>query len=543
MAKKKKGRLLQMKRGQQHKTAVVCDSYDQTAFASLKEKSTKLVELEESGSQRLSTFPPLLQDVYSSLYKAAPKLRETKAITPSHRYNRSLVEQLMKTEQFKELRTYTQLDEFTSAMATLSMAAKAVELVPEETREKLQEMNNLEEQTESLEDQLNGLQGAVGQAKQQAQNLQQQAQQAKSQGNQAEAQNLKNQASQLSSQADGLEAHASQVQMSLEEAKDKLDGLDEEVAEELKKNSSKLRQAARKAAEEALEDVKETSEMLEAWGEEVGEIQQLPYEEKLRRVELIKSSRKMKELSKLVGRFKRLAISTQKTKVKQAPTEVFNVKVGQDLEKVLPSEILALTHPFLKYEFYERWAGGKLLQYEVKGKEKEGKGPVIICCDNSGSMAGAKELWSKAVALALLEISKLQKRSYACIHFGSSTDPIKIIEVLKGKASFDKILEIGQYFLDGGTDFMKPLSEAVALIEKQEFRKADIVFVTDGECVVTDEFLTEFKAVKKQKEFKVISVLVDMGSTTPTAVREFSDDVKFVSELSGEEAGDIFAAV
>jgi hypothetical protein len=46
-----------------------------------------------------------------------------------------------------------------------------------------------------------------------------------------------------------------------------------------------------------------------------------------------------------------------------------------------------------------------------------------------------------------------------------------------------------------------------------------------------------------QKEFKVVSVLVDMGYTTPAAVSEFSDDVKFVSELSTEEAGEIFEAV
>jgi hypothetical protein len=49
--------------------------------------------------------------------------------------------------------------------------------------------------------------------------------------------------------------------------------------------------------------------------------------------------------------------------------------------------------------------------------------------------------------------------------------------------------------------------------------------------------------VKKQKEFKVVSVLVDMGSTTPTAVAEFSEDIKFVSELSGEEAREIFEVI
>lgn len=530
----------QMKRGPQHKTAVACDRYDEAAFTSLKNKSSKLVELEESGHQKLTTFPPLMQDVYSSLYKSSPKLREAKAIAPSHRYNRSLVEQMMKTEQFKELRTYTQLDEFTSAMATLSLAASAIQLIPEETKEKLQEMNNLEEQTENLEDKLDGLQNAAGEAEQQAKQL---SSQAKGKGNGAEAQKLQNQANKLSSQARDFSAQASNAQMSLDEAKAKLSELDEEVSEELQKNIPKLRQATRKAAEEALEDAKETSEMLEAWGSEPGEIQQLPYEEKLRRAELIKSSHKMKELSKLVGRFKRIALATQKTKVKHTPTEVYDVALGDDLSKLLPSEILSLTHPHLKYDFYERWAGKRLLQFDLRGKEKTGKGPIIICCDNSGSMDGSKELWSKAVALALLEIAKMQKRNYACIHFGDKSDPIKIIEVPKGQATFDKVMEISGYFLNGGTDFEKPLTEAVALIEKSDFKKADIVFVTDGECAVTDEFLMEFKAVKKQKEFKVVSILVDMGSTTPTAVAEFSDDVKFVSEMSGEEAREIFEGI
>jgi uncharacterized protein with von Willebrand factor type A (vWA) domain len=387
------------------------------------------------------------------------------------------------------------------------------------------------------------LQEAAMQAQQQADDLQSQARQARSQGNEAEAQNLQSQSDKLSSQAQDFEAQASSSQMSLDEAKGKLDELDEGVSEELQRNTPKLRQAARKAAEEALEDVKETSEFLEAWGSEAGKVQQLPYEEKLRRAEMIRSSYKMKELSRLVGRFKRLALNTQKTKVKEAKTEVFDVVQGDDLDRVLPSELFGLTHRMMRLDFYRRYAEGSLLLYDLKGKEKEGKGPIIVCCDNSGSMSGSKEIWSKAVALALLEIAKLQKRNYACIHFGSDDDPIKVIEVPKGQVSFETVLEIGQYFLDGGTSFMKPLTESVALIEKSEFKKADVVFVTDGECAVTDEFLTEFREAKMQKEFKVVSVLVDMGYTTPAAVSEFSDDVKFVSELSTEEAGEIFEAV
>ena len=483
-------------RQEKYPTSVVCDTYDLKAYEKLKGQAQKLQELETLGKQELPSFPPLMQDVYSSLYKFEPELRPSGEILPAHRFHRSIIEQLMKMSEFKELRTYTKLDEFNAAMATLSLAGKTLALIPKDISDKTKEMNNLESQIESLE-----------------------------------------------GEGDNLGKSASETEMSLQEAKQKLSDLEQALEEEVEMKAPELRGAMRQAAKEALQEVQETSEFLEQWGNNTGEVQNMPVEEKMKRAQVLQNSTKMQQLAKLVGKFKRLALSAQRTKIKEASAEVYDIVRGSDLDRVLPTEFDNLSHPLMKLDFYKRYVEGNLLIYDKKGKEKVGKGPIIVCCDNSGSMRGSKEIWSKALALGLLEIASLQKRNYACLHFGDADEPIKLIEVPKGKASFETAVLIGSYFLDGGTDFMKPLEEASNLIEKQEFKKADIVFITDGECSVSDEFLKKFQETKKVKAFKVISILVDMGSTTPTAVAEFSDDVQFVSELSTEEAGKIFTCL
>lgn len=80
---------------------------------------------------------------------------------------------------------------------------------------------------------------------------------------------------------------------------------------------------------------------------------------------------------------------------------------------------------------------------------------MVICIDMSSSMKGIKEKWSKAVAIALLEIAQQQKRNFAAILFNEdATEPI-IIE--KDKKEPEKILDIAERFDGGGTLFETPL--------------------------------------------------------------------------------------
>jgi hypothetical protein len=91
-------------------------------------------------------------------------------------------------------------------------------------------------------------------------------------------------------------------------------------------------------------------------------------------------------------------------------------------------------------------------------------------------MSGDRETWSKAVALALLEIATMQKRGFACIHSCGKSDALETIEIKPGeKDILSKAVKVAEFFLNaGGTAFEPALSQAQELISKQSFKKADV---------------------------------------------------------------------
>ena len=75
----------------------------------------------------------------------------------------------------------------------------------------------------------------------------------------------------------------------------------------------------------------------------------------------------------------------------------------------------------------------------------------------------------------------------------------------------------------------------------------DIIFVTEGSAHISPEFLKEFKRIKKEKEFSVRTVLINIGAWgSDSIVKEFSDEVitlSSLSDLNENSAKNIFAAV
>ena len=167
---------------------------------------------------------------------------------------------------------------------------------------------------------------------------------------------------------------------------------------------------------------------------------------------------------------------------------------------------------------------------------KDSKGPIVCCLDSSGSMYGPKEIWGKAVALGLLEIARYQKRSFFVVHFSSSWSE-EVLHVnnfsKRNPYSILEVIDLAEYFEGGGTNFETPLNAARDKISKSpDFKKADIVFITDGESVVRDDWLKDFLIWKKSSEAKVYSVLVDLGHNYRSTLEEFSDDIQLVSKIT-----------
>ena len=94
-----------------------------------------------------------------------------------------------------------------------------------------------------------------------------------------------------------------------------------------------------------------------------------------------------------------IALNKRRNRTVHPPTEIVNVTTGNDLARILPSELMLLADPRTKADFLLRFAENRLLQYDLRGFEREGQGPIVVCIDESGSTSGIVEMWEKAIAL------------------------------------------------------------------------------------------------------------------------------------------------
>ncbi|MEO0249788.1 MAG: VWA domain-containing protein, partial [candidate division WOR-3 bacterium] len=213
------------------------------------------------------------------------------------------------------------------------------------------------------------------------------------------------------------------------------------------------------------------------------------------------------------------------------------METGRDLKRAVPSELVALSHPALAAKTQTRWARGELRLRGQKSRRKLGHGPVVLCEDGSGSMAGEKQMWAKAMTLAVAHFAKLQRRGFSWIHFGAEYSPTTVRVYPGGNLTARQLLEVADTFLNaGGTSFERPLQEAVKVIREQGLKKADILLVTDGMCAVSEKFLKELLAVKRALEVNIFTVLVNVGETADVTVQEFSDNIIPISALTADEA-------
>ena len=278
--------------------------------------------------------------------------------------------------------------------------------------------------------------------------------------------------------------------------------------------------------------VQEVSDLCEAWGLGTRENCQVAFQNKKDAIERIRRSSKLHKLTDLVGKFKESAIVEQKKKAKHGAVEIKGVTTGDKIQDALPSDRMNLCNDTTKKDFYRRMSEHGLLQYSKEAHKQKNKGPIIVCVDTSGSMSGDQEIWSKALTVGILEVAQMQKRDFACIIYSSHAD--KPIVIKKDEIAPQKIIDCAERFHNGGTSFEAPLNEALELIKDSTFKNADIVFITDGDCYVSDGFSRKFKQIKEEKDFKTLGVLVNMGRghASDSSLKEFCDNVTLVSDIA-----------
>lgn len=210
--------------------------------------------------------------------------------------------------------------------------------------------------------------------------------------------------------------------------------------------------------------------------------------------------------------------------------EKYSLTLGKDLKNVLSGELAMLATPETTTLFLRRLANGSLKQYARREKIRKGMGDIIVCLDESGSTEGEKAAWGKAFALAMLNICAHDKRKFAIVHF-SSYDEVETSLFLPGQYTTEDVLQAAEHFFDGGTNFEAPLEASMKLIAEQEFETADIIFITDGLCRISEDFRKRFAYFQSEFLVTVQGILLDMGDADDFSLKSFCERILATGSL------------
>jgi uncharacterized protein with von Willebrand factor type A (vWA) domain len=482
------------------------DAWDVQEFDRATATWERLAGTMTAASESLNTAPALIRDLFWSFHKRAPRINDEARLKAAYEINRQIVEEVMQTSEWRQLRESGSVsDSMLSAIATIGASEQALKsLDPKECKQ----INQLAATTEAAEKffkQAEALNELSGQA------------------NPEQAKELRAQAEKARASAKRKERIAAR--------------LTQQLAAGSEERLSTIRQAARRGMSEALAEAEATQNALAAFGggysrnggEGDGQ-REMNAQEKFALAERVLHSPKLSSIAEMSGRFKRIALSVQKSKVDYPPSQITSITIGADLAHILPGELALLADSATEDLFYLKFAERRLLQYELIGCEPEGRGPIILAVDESGSMKDScgpmtKEVWSKAVMLALQFIARKHQRDFAVIHF-SGTGNLRVDLFQKGNSTPEEVIACAEHFFNRGTVFEEWMEEALELVDESAFEKADVICVSDGLTEIASAVQEEWKKRRAVRGMRAYSVLV--GTTQGEELLYSISDAVFV---------------
>jgi uncharacterized protein with von Willebrand factor type A (vWA) domain len=507
-----------------HEAWLESDSYDRSAWRQIVEQAPSVASLLDSGERLIPHFAAFAQDLFCALFKYNVAWRDCAAVRSSTALNRIILQRLLASPAFLALRERTVLEEDKAAVATLVLSQQTLELIRSErlvNRRDMLELWDLERQENEVSEWAAALKNAREMAEQ------------SEFGPESETARTAHTLEEVTKRAAQVsEARLNQKSRRLEEAFKQI-------------RHSELGRLELQSAELA-KKIEQVAEDAHQVGLEFSSAARLSAAERLELGRRLAKNPRLGELARLIGRFKQVARAIRRRTLDRGASEVYDITRGADIGRLIPAELLALGTPQLRAEFKRRLLEGTLLQYQLCADEEKGKGPMIVCLDVSSSMTGEKELWAKALTLTLLDIARRRRRLFCAVLFSAGSESQRIFHLNRERRYepvLKEVLDLAEYFPGGGTDFESPLSAAIELLQRKALKRADIVFITDGECEVSPQWLAQFTQTKHELEFTLFAVLVDVGSNRLSTLAQLADRTTSVSRLTAESTRSLFLEV
>lgn len=211
---------------------------------------------------------------------------------------------------------------------------------------------------------------------------------------------------------------------------------------------------------------------------------------------------------------RRLEEERREVRTPHLPAETRGIERSGEIARMLPAEAVNLGHPKLRLLWQARRAERALLTYRVEGIEIERvlvereseeaveerrprpeRGPIIAVMDTSGSMHGLPERVAKALVLEALRTAHEEQRGCYAYMFSGPGDIVEH-ELDLSPEGIGRLLAFLGHTFGGGTD-VGVLARVAKLLHTHDWKKADVLFVSDGEWRASSTLLRDIERAKK----------------------------------------------
>lgn len=244
----------------------------------------------------------------------------------------------------------------------------------------------------------------------------------------------------------------------------------------------------------------------------------------------------MQRLLSLLGRMQREDHSKRREWIESVKTfsevrpdihsreEFSGVRLGNSIEHALPQEKALLADADTALLFDIKFVEGRLMEFDTAGwaqhetertaqqevevSEEDKKGPLIVCVDTSGSMQGMPETIAKAVALYLATAARQQKRECFLINFSTDIETLDLSQ----SGGMHALIHFLQKSFSGGTDVAPALKHAVQTMQTEDYKKADLLVVSDFVMSALPKELPPLIAAAKENDNRFFSLIISGGA-------------------------------
>lgn len=479
---------------------------EDSVYQELRCNDVEMDALEETAAKKLKTFPALSRDVFQSLYSLSPRQNAAEALSATARkFNAYILDHVVQQEDYPTLKSICE----GRSLPAYEASAEFVGRIAGELDELLSKAGGEKGTLSTLERLEASRNAAAGEL-------------AKLLDIQATGEMIETDKQALIDAANHLAGKQRQVE-----------AVSQMLDADMKAHGAAVAQAISCAVRASREKAEEVQGILCAWSDAPSDMRHISQNVEL--LERVRRSERLRDISRYLGRFREILAQSKKNDYAYGRGETYSLELGNDLSRALTSELAMLATPETIPLFLRKYQARQIKQYRRREPIYRGMGDIICCLDESGSTEGDAAAWGKAVAMALLEIAAENRRSFALIHFAGS-EHCKVDIFRYGQYTLEDKLSAAETFLGGGTNFERPIREAIRLMDTEGFEKADVVFITDGECALSDAYRQSLQAAQTTHHFTITGILLDKGQTgMDFSLKPFCRKIYRTSELTGDE--------